>query len=126
MDLSSSVFLLGYVEEIDALLSNADFFIFPSYFEGLPGGIIEAMLAKTPCLVSDIPEVKECFPEDSALFFQPGDIKGIYNVMQNAIEIQDWKDRIERSCDFARKNFDIEIISKKYEEFYLGVKNNSI
>src|SRR5690606_36189897 len=43
--LEAHVHLLGTVEAIPELLALSDLFVFASYFEGLPGAMIEAMLA---------------------------------------------------------------------------------
>jgi glycosyltransferase involved in cell wall biosynthesis len=45
---------LGYREDVPALLAAADIFVLPSYFEGLPMSVIEAMLAGLPVVASDI------------------------------------------------------------------------
>ncbi|UJH91328.1 glycosyltransferase [Antarcticibacterium sp. 1MA-6-2] len=68
-NLQNNVHLLGYREDIPELLAVTDFFVFPSYFEGLPGALLEAIIAKKPTIVSDIPENRECFMKNGALFF---------------------------------------------------------
>jgi glycosyltransferase involved in cell wall biosynthesis len=51
--LASHVRFLGIREDIPAILSAGDLFLFPSLFEGLGNVVIEAQLAGVPCLVSD-------------------------------------------------------------------------
>ncbi len=51
--LASHVRFLGIREDIPAILSAGDLFLFPSLFEGLGNVVIEAQLAGLPCLVSD-------------------------------------------------------------------------
>lgn len=46
--------LLGYREDIAALLAAADIFALPSHFEGLPMSVIEAMLTGLPVVATDI------------------------------------------------------------------------
>ena len=46
--------LLGYRNDIDELLSIADIFCFPSFREGLPVSVMEAMAAGVPVVASDI------------------------------------------------------------------------
>jgi glycosyltransferase involved in cell wall biosynthesis len=46
--------LLGYREDISALLAAADIFVLPSYTEGLPMSVIEAMLCGLPVVATDI------------------------------------------------------------------------
>lgn len=46
--------LLGYRDDVAAVLAAADIFVLPSYFEGLPMSVIEAMLTAMPVVASDI------------------------------------------------------------------------
>lgn len=118
LGLEKNVFLLGYREDVAKLLALADYFVFPSYFEGLPGALIEAIISKTPSIVSDIAENRECFVENGALFFKSGNIKDLGDKMKEALTIKDWKERTESSLENARKNFEIKKVSKEYESFY--------
>ena len=52
--LENRVFLPGYVQEVKQLLSDADCYVFPSYQEGLPVGIMEAMAAGLPVVAANI------------------------------------------------------------------------
>ena len=51
--------LLGYREDVAAVLAAADVFVLPSYFEGLPMSVIEAMLCGLAVVASDIPGPRE-------------------------------------------------------------------
>ncbi len=46
--------LLGYRHDVAAVLAAADIFTLPSYFEGLPMSVIEAMLTGLPVVATDI------------------------------------------------------------------------
>src|SRR5271165_5257881 len=46
--------LLGYREDVPALLAAAEIFALPSHFEGLPMSVIEAMLTALPVVATDI------------------------------------------------------------------------
>jgi glycosyltransferase involved in cell wall biosynthesis len=126
LGLKKNVFLLGYREDVAKLLALADYFIFPTYFEGLPGALIEAIISKTPSIVSDIAENRECFVENGALFFQSGNIKELGNKMEEALIIRDWKERTESSLENARKNFEIKKVTLKYEELYIQIMEDRI
>lgn len=52
--LSHRFHLLGYRTDINELLSHADIFCFPSFREGLPVSVMEAMSAGLACVVSKI------------------------------------------------------------------------
>ncbi len=57
--LGSRLRLLGYREDVAALLQAADIFVLPSYFEGLPMSVIEAMLTGLPVVATDISGPRE-------------------------------------------------------------------
>ena len=46
--------LLGYRDDVAAVLAAADIFVLPSYFEAMPMSVIEAMLVGLPVVASDI------------------------------------------------------------------------
>ena len=57
--LGARLSMLGYREDVAAVLAAADVFVLPSYFEGLPMSVIEAMLCALPVVASDIPGPRE-------------------------------------------------------------------
>jgi glycosyltransferase involved in cell wall biosynthesis len=50
---------LGHRADVDALLKASDIFTLPSYREGLPRSVIEAMAAGVPVVATDIPACRE-------------------------------------------------------------------
>ncbi|WP_431285996.1 glycosyltransferase family 4 protein [Humitalea sp. 24SJ18S-53] len=66
--LGSRFVRLGYRSDVPALLAAADVFCLPSYFEGLPMGVIEAMLTGLPVVATDIRGCREqVVPEETGL-----------------------------------------------------------
>ncbi|WP_073710812.1 glycosyltransferase [Domibacillus mangrovi] len=57
--LNESVVFLGVRNDIPELLSSSSLMIFPSKREGLPGGVLEALINGIPVLGSDIDPIKE-------------------------------------------------------------------
>lgn len=52
---AENVIITGFTKNIYGILAETDLFVLPSFDEGLPGALIEAMAAKIPCIASDIP-----------------------------------------------------------------------
>ena len=52
--LENRVFMPGYVQDVKQVLTEADCYIFPSYQEGLPVAIMEAMAAGLPVVAAKI------------------------------------------------------------------------
>jgi len=119
LELSSKVMLLGDRSDLPDLLAAADFFVFPSHYEGLPGALIEAMVAKLPIICSDIPENRECVDGEMALFHQVMDGQDLARQMESALKLPDWPQRTEKAYAYACTHFDVEKIAREYEETYL-------
>ena len=51
--LSDRVHFLGVRSDVNRLLQAGDYFIFPSYYEGFPGAVLEAECSGLKCLISD-------------------------------------------------------------------------
>lgn len=118
LELQNHVTLLGNRGDIPDLLHFADYFVFPSHYEGLPGALIEAMFAGIPIIASSIPENMECVNEKMASLFDPGDTAELANKLCEALQDNDWKDRISLARRFAMENFEINSIANQYEETY--------
>src|SRR5206468_10175881 len=70
--------LLDYVpvDDMPALYSAADVFVFPSFYEGFGSPPVEAMRCGAPVVVSDIPAHRE-IEADAALFVDPHSVESI-------------------------------------------------
>ena len=72
----------------NALLSNAAAFVTPSWFEGLPITLLEAMSAALPCIASDIPAHRELLDDGvSGLFHPARSVEGLEQTLQRLGEL---------------------------------------
>lgn len=85
----SRIVMPGYVtgDPLNQLFSNAQLFILPSYHEGLPIVLLEALSFGLPALVSDIPANKEVglFPH---WYFKCGDTLDLQNSLKKLLVFQ--------------------------------------
>jgi glycosyltransferase involved in cell wall biosynthesis len=97
-------------------LLTAHCFLFPSWYEGFSGALVEAMMAGMPIIASDIPMNLEAVTDkESALIFPAKKINSLTGCMLWAIENPD---RMVVLGNKARKvaieRFDIDLISNQY------------
>lgn len=52
-NLSEDVKMFGNRNDVNILLQAADLFIFPSFYEGFPGSVLEAQASGLPCVISN-------------------------------------------------------------------------
>ncbi|MDN3204691.1 glycosyltransferase [Algoriphagus sediminis] len=99
------------------LLEN-DCFIFPSWYEGFSGALVEAMMAGIPIIASDIPmNLEAVSARESALVYPVGQVEALTEKMIWAISHEEeMKSMGEKARQKAKNNFDIEVISKDYEK----------
>lgn len=116
LGLEKSVKLLGYRTDVKELLKAADCFLFPSYQEGLPGALMEAMASGLPCIASNIRGNTDAL-QDSGFMFSPDDVDGLVELMKvmfdSSSRIAEGKANEERV-----KRFDISKSIEAYKTVY--------
>jgi len=96
-DVSRDVIFLGYVAEQDlaSLYARATIFVYPSTYEGFGFPPLEAMVCKTPVIVSNA----ACLPEicgDAALYCDPFDVKSIAEKIIQLLDDPSMQEQLSR------------------------------
>ncbi|MDP3200392.1 MAG: glycosyltransferase [Algoriphagus sp.] len=117
LGLENQVKLPGQLSDPTALLPTAHCFLFPSWYEGFSGSLIEAMMAGIPIIASDIPMNLEAIQDqESAFVFPVADPRALADQMLFAIQNPEKMFELGRKArEVAIQNFDIEVIAKQYE-----------
>lgn len=124
----NNLFFLGHREDIAELLVKNHCFIFASHYEGQGGALVEAMMAGIPIIASNIPVFQEQVIHDfSAKLFQVKNAKSLADTMEWVIHHYDEAVIMGRNArKVAEERFDIEVITRQTEQFYLQVISNSL
>ena len=84
------VTFLGYRDDIPDLLAAADLFLFPSYQEGLPFAILEAMVHGVPIIASDTGGIPEMIKhKHNGLLFGTGNSHELLQQLEWALNYPD-------------------------------------
>ena len=89
LGLEEKVTVLSWISpaERDQLLENADAFVLPSYNEGLPMSMLEAMAWGLPAIVTPVGGIPEVISDkQNGLLVQPGNQQQLVQAMQSLIE----------------------------------------
>jgi glycosyltransferase involved in cell wall biosynthesis len=81
-----AVQFLGVRRDIPDLLSAADVFVFPSWYEGLGGAVVEAAGVGVPIVASDIPAIREVVGEAHTGLVPTGDADAFAAAVGRAFE----------------------------------------
>ena len=83
LGLGDRVHFLGQRSDPASLLACADSFVLPSYVEGLPLSVLEAMAAGVPVIATDIGGTREAIEnERTGLLVTPGDSSALASAIQ--------------------------------------------
>ncbi|WP_165313823.1 glycosyltransferase family 4 protein [Vibrio ziniensis] len=113
--MTKGVKLTGFVkgDELKVLFSQARLFVMPSYHEGLPIALLEAMSFSLPAIVSDIPANTEVGLEQQS-YFAVGDVNALANKLASLpdqtemdystyLEKYDWKKIAAQTLEVYKK-----------------------
>ncbi len=117
-----NVRLLGRRDDVPALLGIAHVFAFPTYVEGLPGSLIEAMMARKVIICSDIEENQECVSPDEAIIIKKGDVDSMARNLDGVLsDLAKYEKMAERAQARALEHFEIGKIVTQYNRAYAEI-----
>ncbi len=116
-NLDSSIIFLDWVvgnSKIE-LLNKSEIFLLPSYFEGFPNSLLEAMASSCAVIVSDVGSIKDVVINNiNGLVIKPGDIIALRKSINLLISDVEFRNRIsENALSTVINNNDIKIVIDK-------------
>lgn len=100
LDLGERIEFLGYraMDEVPALLDQADMLVLPSFAEGLPVVLMEALAARIPVIASRVAGVQELVEDNvTGLTIAAGDVEGLIAQMDRLMSDPDLRARMGRA-----------------------------
>jgi len=106
---------LGETNDVRPFLSDCHIFVLPSYHEGMPRTVLEAMAMGRPILTTDVPGCRETVtPGENGYLVPKGDAVALAERMCWFIEHRDeWKRMGLRSRAIAEERFDVHSVNRE-------------
>lgn len=121
----ADVTFLGQLEgqNVSNAYKEADLYLLPSYSEGMPTTILEAMAFGLPVIASPVGGIKDFFEDGKMGFLVDGiDPKTIAKHIETLMQSPEkMKEIALYNFDYARKNFISDAVVKRIEKIYLAL-----
>jgi glycosyltransferase involved in cell wall biosynthesis len=120
LGLEGKVVLLGTRNDVPALLTASDYFVFPSHYEGQGGALVEAMLSSKPIIATNIPVISEQVEHNvSARLFELRNADALHREMIWMLEHPDESLALGLAArEEAISRFNIETMVRQHEQMY--------
>lgn len=123
LNLSPRVIFTGYRRDVEKILEIIDVFILPSWWEGLPNVLLEAMSHGKPVIASNVGGVKELVLHGhTGLLTPPGDVNRLAEHMNLMLNLTEMRGKMgESGFRHVQKYYDIKSKVRDIERLYLEV-----
>ena len=125
LDLTDKIIFAGLRVDVEEILPEADLFVLPSLWEGMPNALLEAMALGIPVVATDVGGIPEVvIHEETGILIPPKDSDALASAMidllQNNFKAQKMgeagRDRVEKHFSLARTIEKTECLYKKLLE----------
>ena len=114
-----NVHFLGFCNRVYELLKVSDIFCFPSYQEGLPVALMEAMAAGLPVVASAVRGNTDLIvPGKGGLLYAPDDVEGFADGIHILMQTPELRCRMGAYNKERVREYDIKNIKKVFSDIY--------
>jgi len=121
--LDDTVKLLGFRDDIPALLQIADLFILPSLDEGMPMALLEAVASRVPVISTAVGDITKLIISNvSGIVVDVNDVRGLGDeILKLAIDKQKQSELADQAWQRLREFYSSGVMYGQYDEIYRGV-----
>lgn len=122
LQLKQNITVTGFVSDkkVAELLASSKIFVLPSLMEGFGLAVAEAMAAGLPCIISNLPALKENF-HSTAVFVEPKNVDGLVQAILALLSDPEKRRRLKIRGQGLVKRFSWEAVTKKELEVLKSV-----
>ena len=102
--------------EILKLLNSCDIFVLPSYGEGMPNSLLEAMSLKIPCVASNVGSIPEVIDHGKdGMLFEAGDVRQLEDILIYLYENRNFRHNLgEKAYSKMEKNYELNLNCSRF------------
>lgn len=121
--IEKNIRFLGLVNNVRKYLAMSDIFVFPSFQEGFPNSVLEAMACGLPVIATRIGGVVDVIKnEENGLLVEPGNVDQLADALKKLISDTEHASALGKNAiKTVRENYDINVIANKYIDLYAGL-----
>ena len=108
--------------EVRDFLIESDIMVFPTYSEGLPRVLLEAMATSLPCLSTPVGGIPEIL--DESLLFDPEDVDGFSNKIIEIISNKSIYENLSKKNYIKSLEYEDSILNARREKFFREIKQS--
>jgi glycosyltransferase involved in cell wall biosynthesis len=118
LQLQNRVHFLGKVKDVDLLLAQSSIFVLPSFLEGFPNALCEAMSAGLPSICFDCIAHEELIDEGvNGFVVKDGDLHCLASVIDRLIESKAYRIKIGQNAREINEKLSLQAIGQEYLTF---------
>jgi len=109
----------GHIKDFAAIMGESEVFVLPSYHEGFPNALLEAMSVPVACISSDcVAGPGEIINQGvNGLLVKPGDVDELAAAMELLINDPVLRENLATEAYKVRERFEFEKIAGEYQKF---------
>lgn len=120
LNIGKQVILTGYRTDVADFYKAADVFVFPSFREGLPVSVMEAMASGLPIIATSIRGSSDIVKESiNGKLLKPDDVDGFANVIES-FRNKELLNSIAKTNAQEAGKYDLNAVIKLYQEAYFA------
>jgi len=117
----SNLRFVGELTHDDAmgLLAQSDLFVLPSYTEGFPNVILEAMALGKPIIATTVGAIEDMLSEDCGLLIKPKDVDSLLEALSRLTQDKDLRYELGTNVyDKVRQSYSVDVVFAHYVQIW--------
>ncbi|MBY8965050.1 glycosyltransferase [Algiphilus sp. NNCM1] len=120
LKIAPKVFFLGRRDDVPELMSQAKVFLLPSFVEGQPAVVIEAMLMSLPVVAYDVGSLRSMLGDDRGVLVPARDE---HRAAQEVVKLlgansAEWNSMCSNAKVYAEDRYAMSVVADKFAELY--------